>query len=80
MDFDGNVIVPPIYYEIVDIEKPLPVVRVGEKYNCKEGMILPDGTPVIPAEFKSIKWYKDDYIVCCRKGHCEMLRYVRKRQ
>ena len=74
----------------LDVEAPLiakarkaghfVIVRVGEKFNCKEGMILPDGTPVIPAEFESIKWNKDDYIVCCRKGHCEMLRYVRKRQ
>lgn len=77
-DFDGNIIVPPIYYEIHSIDNPLLIVRVGEKDNYKEGMITPDGTIVVPAEFSSIRWCSDNYIICCRDGHCEMLRYVAK--
>lgn len=42
-DFDSNIIVPPIYYEIHGTDKPLLTVRVGEKDNYKEGMITPDG-------------------------------------
>ena len=75
IDFDGNIIVPPIYYEIHSIDSPLLIVRIGEKDNYKVGMITPDGTPVVPAEFSSIGWCSDNYIICCRDGHCEMLRY-----
>lgn len=77
-DFDGNIIVPPIYYEIHSIDNPLLIVRVGEKDDYKEGLITPDGTTVVPAEFSRISWCSDNYIICCHDGHCEMLRYVDK--
>lgn len=73
-DFDGNVIVGPRYNEIHYIDKPLLVVRVGEDDNYKEGIITKMGKEVIPAEFNRISFLKDNYIVCCRDGYCEMLR------
>ena len=78
MDFDGNIIVPPIYYEIFWPDKPLITVRVGEKDNYSEGLINSDGTVVIPADYHDIKWLGDNYIACCDEGHCEMMRYTLK--
>lgn len=78
MGFDKNIIVPPIYSEIRGIDKPLHIVHLGEKDTFTEGMITRDGISVVPAEFESIRWCSDDYIVCCRPGHCEMLRFVTK--
>ena len=42
-DFDGNIIVAPIYYEIHSMDKSVHIFRVGDKDNFKEGMITPDG-------------------------------------
>lgn len=79
MDFDGNTVVPAIYHEIHGMSNPLITVRVGEKNNYTEGLIKPDGTVVIPAEYSRISWCRDNYIVCCREGHCELLRYESKK-
>ena len=77
-DFDGNILVKPLYYEIHDVEKPLLTVRVGEKDNYKEGLITQTGAKVIPAVFERINWCRDGYIICCSDNHCEMLRFVKK--
>lgn len=77
-NFDGKELVAPIYFEIHGIRNPLITVRVGEKDNYKEGLIKKDGTVVIPAEFGRISWCNDDYIICCRDGYCEMLRFAKK--
>ncbi len=74
-DFDGNVIIPAKYREIRYTDKPLLGVRTGEKDNCREGILTRDGIEVVPAEYRHIAFYRDNYIVCCRDGHCEMLRY-----
>lgn len=73
-DFDGNVIVPPDYYKIYGLHNPLLTVCVGDKTNYCKGLITHDGITVIPAEWKNILWCSDNYILCCREGHCEMLR------
>ena len=73
-DFDGNIIIPAKYLEIRNTDKPLLAVRIGENDNYKEGILIRDGIEVVPAEYKYILFY-NDYIVCCREGHCEMLRY-----
>lgn len=78
-DFDGNVIVPPVYYEIRGIGNPLLTVRVGDENHFKEGMITPDGTMVVPAEYRYISWFGDNHIACCRDEHCEMLLYTNKK-
>ena len=77
-DFDGKIIVPPVYYEIQGLDKPLITVRVGEKDNYKEGLIRKDGEVVIPAEYTRISWCRDNYIICCRNGLCEMMLYMPK--
>lgn len=74
-DFDGNVIIPAKYLEIHYTDKPLLGVRIGEKDNYKEGILTRDGIEVVPAEYRYITFYGGNYIVCCRNGHCEMLRY-----
>lgn len=77
-DFHGNVIVEPKYYEILSIDEPMVIVRVGEKNHYKEGLITKTGTEVIPADFHRIHWLKDHYFVCCRDGFCEMYRIDKK--
>ena len=76
-DFDGNILVKPLYYEIHGEDKPFLTIRVGEKDHYKEGLITQTGDEVIPAVFKRISWCKDGYIICCSDDHCEMLRYSR---
>ena len=76
-DFDGNILVKPLYYEIHGVDKPFLTIRVGEKDHYKEGLITQTGDEVIPAVFKRISWCKDGYIICCSDDHCEMLRYSR---
>lgn len=77
-DFDGNILVKPLYYEIHGMDMPFLTVRVGEKDHYKEGLITQTGDEVIPAAFERISWCKDGYIICCSDDHCEMLRYFRK--
>ena len=72
-DFDGNIIIPPKYYEIHGIGNALLTVRVGEKDNWKEGLITQDGRVVLPAEYDRITSCKDNYYVCQHDGVCEML-------
>ncbi len=75
-DFEGNIIIPAKYLEIRHTDKPLLCVRIGEKDNYKEGILTRDGIEVVPAEYRYIIFYRDNYIVCCRNGHCEMLRLI----
>lgn len=82
-DFDGNVIVEPIYDTICRVKNPLITVRIGKKNyhgrsNCKEGLMSKDGTLVLPVEYKDICCYQDNYITACRDGYCEMLYYIEK--
>ena len=74
-DFDGNVIIPAKYHEIHNTDKPLLCVRIGEKNNYREGIMTRDGIEAVPAEYRYITIFDDGYIICCRNGHCEMLRY-----
>lgn len=77
-DFNGNMIIEPEYYEIHSIDKPMMIVRVGEKDNYKEGLITRTGAKVVPADFHRISWLKNNYFVCCKDGLCEMYRLIQK--
>lgn len=77
-DFHGNVIVEPKYDEILRIDEPMVIVRVGEKDHYKEGLITKTGTEVIPADFHRISWLRDHYFACCRDGLCEMYKIDKK--
>ncbi len=77
-DFDGHIIIEPLYYEIYGLQKPFITVRVGEKDHYKEGLITKNGMMVIPAKFNRISWCKDNYIICCRDDYCEMLQLMSK--
>ena len=73
MDYDGNIIIPAIYYEIHGHTQPFLTVRVGEKNNYQEGLIGIDGKQVIEAKYKRIGWYKDQmHFFGCSDGLCEM--------
>ena len=76
MDFDDNVIIEPIYYEIHGMHNPLLTVRVGEKDNYKEGLITPDGVEVLPAVYSDIRWCRDNYIICCQDGNSEVYQLM----
>ena len=78
IDFDDNVIIPAKYYEIHGLDNILLTVRDGEKDNYKEGLITHNGTIVVPAEYKRISWCKDNRILCCNEGNCEMLELIIK--
>ncbi len=75
MDFDENIIVEPIYYEIYGMSNPLLTVRVGERDNYKEGLITPEGIEVLPAVYSSIQWCSDNRIICCHEDCCEVYRF-----
>ena len=77
-DFDGNILIEPKFYEIYGLQNPFMTVRVGKKNHYKEGLISRDGTLVIPAEYSRISWCKDNRIICCRDGYCEMLQLITK--
>ena len=75
-NFNGEIIVPPIYKDIYFERKPLLGV-IGK--NGLKGLITPEGKEIIPCEFESIRWLQDDkHILCCRQGFCQMLEYVEK--
>lgn len=75
-NFDGEIIVPPIYKDIYYEREPL--LGVTGK-NGLEGLITPEGKEVIPCDFESIHWLQDDkHILCCRQGFCQMLEYIEK--
>ncbi len=74
IDFDDRIIVEPKYYEIYNVNRPLLTVRVGEKDHYKEGLITHDGKEIIPAIYDHISWCKDNKIICCLAGQCEVLQ------
>ena len=75
-NFNGEIIVPPIYKDIYFERKPLLGV-IGK--NGLKGLITPEGKEIIPCEFESIRWLQDDkHILCCRQGFCQMLEYIEK--
>ena len=80
INFEDNVIIPAKYYEIHGLDNTLLTVRDGEKDNYKEGLITHNGTVVVPAEYKRISWCKDNRILCCNEGNCEMLELIIKRE
>ncbi len=79
-DFEGNVIIPAEYDEIHRSDQSLIVVRKGKNVNFKEGIFTSDGREVVPVEYKYVIVQKDGYIVCCREGYCEMLKYETKQK
>ena len=78
IDFDDNVIIPAQYYEICGLDNILLTVRDGEKDNYKEGLVTQNGTVVVPPEYHRIDWCKDNRILCCSEGNCEMLELIIK--
>lgn len=78
IDFDDNVIIPAKYNGIHGLDNILITVRDGEKDNYKEGLITHNGTVVVPPEYDRISWCKDNRILCCNEGYCEMLQLIIK--
>ena len=78
IDFDDNVIVPAKYYEIHGVDNILLTVCDGEKDNYKEGLITRNGTVAVPPKYQKIEWCKDNRILCCNQGNCEMLELIIK--
>ncbi len=72
-DFDGNIIIPPKYYEIYGVGNALLTVSIGEEDNRKEGLITQDGRVVLPTEYNRIISSEDNYYVCQRDEIYEML-------
>ena len=78
MDFSDNVIIPAVYHEISDIDKPFYTVRVGTDEQYKEGLITPSGETVLPAEYESVRWCRDDHIIASAPGRCRLFRCEQK--
>lgn len=78
IDFDDNIIIPAKYYEIHGLSNTLLTVREGEKDHYKEGLITHNGMVVVPPEYHRIGWCKDNRIICCGEGDCEMLELIIK--
>lgn len=80
-DFDGNIIIPAVYHNIGILTRPLLTVSIGDKEDHKDGLITMEGTEVLPAEYESISWCRDDHHIICRKdGSCEMLLFTEKKK
>lgn len=79
MDFAGNVMIPPVYRGISDIDKPFVTVHAGEKDNAKAGLADCTGKEIVPAVYEGITWSRDGaYIFCHKDGGYEVLKLCRK--
>ena len=75
-NFDGDVIIPPIYKDIYYEREALLGVKGKNNLN---GLITPNGKEVVPIEFESVDWLQDGkHILCCKQGFCQMLEYIEK--
>lgn len=73
MDFDGNVLISPIYGNLFDIDQPLATFQKQSEWDAPLGLITFDGREVMPDEFDAIRWCEDKrHIICLQNGVFEM--------
>lgn len=73
MDFDGNVLISPIFGTLFDIDQPLATFQKQPEWNAPWGLVTFDGREVLPDEFDWISWCWDErHILCRRNGAYEM--------
>ncbi|MDR1731766.1 MAG: WG repeat-containing protein [Synergistaceae bacterium] len=77
MDFDKNVIVPAMYDEIHGLGSDFLVVESGEKDRRLRGLLLPDGSQVLPMVYDSIDIDGERVTVRDKNGSA-LLRLVKK--
>ena len=63
-DFEGNIIVEPVYKKIYCLDDPLLSIDIGEGIDKKCGLITHDGKAVLPPKFRFIQWCDDGYFIC----------------
>ncbi|MDR0905486.1 MAG: WG repeat-containing protein, partial [Oscillospiraceae bacterium] len=69
IDFDENTIIPAQYDELRWVSKTeFLSARIDEENNRLEGLLLPDGTEVLPIKFKSISVQNDRIIAHSENG------------
>lgn len=79
MDFDGNVLISPIYTSLYDIDRPLATFQKQPEWEAPWGLITFDGREVLPDEFDKIRWCEDKrHIICLRNGVFEMYLLTEK--
>jgi hypothetical protein len=77
IDFDENTIIPAQYDELHWVSKTeFLSARIGEENNRLEGLLLPDGTEVLPFKFKNIS-VQNDRIITHKESGSEVFRIER---
>ena len=78
-DFDGNILISPIYTGLEDIDWPLATFKKQSEWNAPWGLVTFDGKEVLPDEFDRINWCGDErHIICLRDGVFEMYLLTEK--
>ena len=77
-DFDGNIIVEPIYRDIHWLDDPLLTFKIGDENRGTKGLMTHDGVEVLPAKFDYIFWCDDGYFICRDERGSMMYRWERK--
>ena len=78
-DFDGNIIIPPRYKSVYNVNLPFAHVKIGDDKESYKGLITLDGREVLPPIYEYIRWTKDhNHILCKGNNGCEMLEVITK--
>lgn len=79
MDFDGNVLISPIFGNLFGIDQPLATFQKQSEWDAPLGLLTLDGRDVLPDEFDAIRWCGDErHIICLRDGVFEMYLLTEK--
>lgn len=78
VDYEDNIVVQMIYYQVDGTDEPLLTVRGGERKNQLEGLVKFDGTVVVEPKYHRLAWYDENYILCSNEGTCEVWKYTEK--
>lgn len=79
MDFDGNVLISPIFGNLFGIDQPLATFQKQSEWDAPLGLLTLDGREVLPDEFDAIRWCEDKrHIICLRNGVFEMYLLTEK--
>ncbi len=67
-DFDGNILISPIYADLGNLDWPLATFQKQSDWNAPWGLVTFDGTEVLPDEFDCISGCWDERHILCRRN------------
>ena len=80
IDFDGNVLIPPKYKMLCDLDWPLITFSSQNKRGIPHGLLTLEGKVTLPDVFDWSEWCRDErHILCRRDGVYEMFLLTEKR-